>query len=257
MLEQLDKRQRVRRISETIGEVLESHAFGLLIPTDTLSDALATRGTTNDRIRHLFDCDTGSFIYLTVAENLGLRASLVDITLPSGSGHNYVRWEIGDETMDWDVNGRYECTTPSSTTTWEGKTMTGAQTKGYSRALRAELFKRRRLYDRALVDYREAMRLYPESPLPQNNFAWLVATRFPGHSRLRREALSAATRAVEIRPDATFLDTLACVWAALGDFERATRYSDRAIAKEPGNSDYLQRREGFRSIPPRSCAGAD
>jgi hypothetical protein len=100
---------------------------------------------------------------LTVAENLGAPVSLVEITLPSGSGHNYVRWKIDENTsMDWDMNGQSECATPPNLASYEGRSMTRSETLGYALTLRADLWKDRGLYESAISDYRGAMKLYPQ-----------------------------------------------------------------------------------------------
>jgi hypothetical protein len=56
-----------------------------------LSDALIDRVDSNGSKRHIFDCDTGSFIFLTIAENLGAPVALVEIPLAGNNDHNYVR----------------------------------------------------------------------------------------------------------------------------------------------------------------------
>lgn len=93
--------------SNTIASALARHNFGLYIPTDTLGDTLEYRNHLGESERHIADCDTSSLIYLTVADVLRKPASLVEITLPSGAGHNYVRWDLGAGSyLDWDTNGK-------------------------------------------------------------------------------------------------------------------------------------------------------
>jgi hypothetical protein len=79
-----DERQRLsqaRLISKTISDVLAQNGFGLYIPTDTLSDALLDRNIAGGSPRRIFDCDTGSFIFLTITDSLKAPVSLVALPL--------------------------------------------------------------------------------------------------------------------------------------------------------------------------------
>jgi hypothetical protein len=92
-----DPEQRVnqaRTIGEVISHELTRRGFALYIPTDTLNDALINRHLSTESEQYVFDCDTGSLIFMTIAQNLGASTFLVDITLPSGKGHNYVQWQL-------------------------------------------------------------------------------------------------------------------------------------------------------------------
>lgn len=84
----------------TVGDVLAKNHFGLFIPTETLGDALADRNLA-DGLTYMMDCDTSSLIYLTVAEEVSMPLSLVEITLPSGSGHNYAFRRPGTMGAAW------------------------------------------------------------------------------------------------------------------------------------------------------------
>jgi tetratricopeptide (TPR) repeat protein len=247
----------MQRISALTGETLADLGFGLYIPTETLSDALMQREASGEPPRHLVDCDTSSLILLTVAKSYGLPASLVDITLPSGSGHNYVRWQVDSNSyFDWDTNGRSECTTPSGLPSYEGRGMTHDQTKAYLFFVRALIWKKRQNYERAVADYRRATTLDPTQPDPLNNVAWMIATRdFPGRQNEKQFALSAATQAVAIRPSANQLDTLACTHALNGDFAQAATVQARAIVADPDNSEFRERLAMFQGLSPRDCTG--
>lgn len=218
-------------VSKTIGDYLANNGFGLYIPTQTLGDALTFRNEPNEPDRHVMDCDTSSFIYLTVLENLGLPVSLIDITLGSGSGHNYIRWQLSDgSNVDWDTNGRGLCQTPKGLPPFEGKSMSHQQVKGYVYGVRAQLRSRLQDYKKAIEDYRISSSLYSESGTSSNNLAWMVATKeFSGRELLFNEALAEAKRAVNIERSANYLDTLACVFAVRGDFESAVKTMEEAI----------------------------
>ena len=256
--ERNEKIAQARRISTAISDVLAAQGFELYIPTTTLGEALLARDTSGGKASHIFDCDTGSFIFLTVAEYLKAPVALVEITLPSGDGHNYVRWRIDDQTsFDWDLNGRSECTTPPNLPSYQGKSMSRSQTLGYALTLRAAIWERRKQYPAALSDFRTAMSSYPESPTAYNNFAWLIATTsMPGEAQLSQEATVAANRAVSIDRSANNLDTLACVYALRNDFDKAANYEREASAKDPDKADFKTRLTSFTSSKPSNCIGA-
>ena len=253
------KVEQVYAVSRATGDVLAEKGFGLYIPTETLGDALVARNAPGEAPRHIFDCDTGSMILLTVAESLSLAASLVEITLPSGSGHNYVRWHISDTTsIDWDTNGRAPCTTPSNLPSFQGKSLTRDQTISYVLAVRAQTWERKRSFVQAIADYRDAIRLFPDRPGAFNNFAWLIATKeFEGRSSHKAEGLRAANEAVALQRTPNHLDTLACVSAFLGDFNAALNYESEALRGEPSNEVFKRRLEQFQGQSPKDCTGAD
>jgi hypothetical protein len=245
-------------LSRITGEVLAARGFGLYVPTETLSDALIYRNKANEAHRHVVDCDTSSLILLTVAESLGLPGSLVEMTLSSGAGHNFVRWTALDgEVLDWDTNGRQQCTGPTKNLPYQGHAMTRDEVMGYVIRLRTALWKNRSEFQRAASDYRKSMALWPGHPLSFNNFAWMVATRqFPERAALMGEAVKAADRAIVLdrRPD--YLDTAGCVYAAAGDFAGAASFEAEALAGDPENQEYRDRLDGFRAARPRDCLGA-
>lgn len=246
---------QAREISKVISDTLAQNGFGLYIPTDALSDALLNRASSGEPQRHIFDCDTGSFIFLTITDSLKAPVSLVDIALPSGAGHNYVQWKLDDSgSMNWDMNGRAECRTPPDLPAYQGKPMSRQQTLGYALTLRAEMWKNRQLYDRAVSDYRTAMRLYPEAPTSYNNLAWMVATKeMPKRNELEDEALAAALRSTSIDDSANYLDTLACVYALRGDMQQALKTESDALKKSPSNPDFTMRLALFNTS--KDCTG--
>lgn len=251
------KRRQAREVSATIGQILVDHGFTLYIPTDTLGDALVKRNGIGEAERHVVDCDTSSFIYLTVAENLGVHLSLIEMNLPSGNLHYFVRWDLaGGGSLDWDTNGRAECQAPPNLPAFQGKPMTAKQILGYERVLRAELWKRRQKWDNALDDFRLAAAAYPESPLVWNNLAWLVATRnVSDRDKIAAEALAAAQRSLSMVRTANSLDTLACVWALRGDYKAARQTEEDALRLDPGNTEYSDRLHRF--LVSKDCTGLE
>jgi hypothetical protein len=259
---------RAIAISQATGDVLAELGFGLYIPTETLGDALVSRNPPGMPPRFIFDCDIGSMILLTVADHLRVPASLVEITLESGSQHNYVRWSLAQgRSIDWDMNGRGPCITPTNQPAFQGRSMSRLETMGYAATLRAPLWKNQKQYLRALSDYRDDVRDRPGHPVAFNNFAWLVATTgFPQRESYKAEALQAATQAVALQrqagaPELTrkdlanYLDTLACVYAYGGDYKSANTAESEAVSIS-AKPEFKQRQEMFTKAVPTDCTGA-
>lgn len=83
--------------------------------------------------------------------------------------------------------------------------------------------------------YREALRLEPDNLRVANNLAVLLAAQKTGLD----DALVMIRRALEREPNrATYLDTLGLVQLARGDKAAARLAFERAVALEPGNSEF-------------------
>ena len=250
--------QQALNISKAISDTLERYGFALAIDTVTLSDALVQRDPAVDHTLHEFDCDTGSFIFLTIAENLKAPVSMVRMQLPSENFHYWLRWHDGPNTlMEWDMNGRLQCQTPLNLPAWQGISMSRGETLGYALSLRASIWEQNQQYELALADYRATMTLEPRSPIGYNAFAWLVATKeFDRPAALKDEAMRAARAAVDISPTPNHLDTLACTYAMLGDYTSAITQEAKAVSASPKPS-FRKRLGQFRETPPKDCTGAD
>jgi hypothetical protein len=256
----------VLAVSRILGEVLVDKGFRLC-NADTLGDALETFGPKDAPPLHFADCDTGSLILLTVAENLGLSAALVEILLPTGAGHNFVRWKINADTyVDWDTNGRSQCSAPNEEVSFRGKAMTHDQVKSYLLSMRATYVWERALASHSdseiieleLKDYRDAISLFPEHPTAYNNFVWTVATEpWARRAVYKDEALQYAEKLLAIDRRPTTLDTAACIHAFAGDFAKAVTYvSEAFVAAGKGDrnkDDYRQHLIYFTASPPSDC----
>lgn len=252
----VDWQKRAARTFTSVGATLLANGFELHVPTDTLGDALAERALPEGG-RHIADCDTAAFLYLSVAQSLSLPMGMVEIRLATGESHNYLRWTSANgRAMDWDTNGRAQCRTPGKLPAWQGRTLSRDEVLGYATLLRGEFWQKKGAFEKALADYRSGTRLYPQSPKGQNNLAWLIATSAAFKSAaFQAEALAAARRAMALEPDANTLDTLACVRARGGDFAGAIIAQEQALALKPEDKDFMARMRGFRQTPARDCVG--
>lgn len=243
---------------KTMGEVLLEAHFQLYIPTDTLGDALTNRPLQSGGQR-IADCDTASLLYISTAEVLGLPVSMVEIKLPSDSGHNYLRWSASaGQSMDWDTNGRAQCMTPPGRPAWQGRTMSRTEVLGYARGLRGLLQQKKGRNQEAAADYRAAAKMYPQSPWALNNLAWLIATRAEFDKPAEADgAVDNALRAVSIERDANNLDTLACAHARKGDFVSALAVARDVVSLAPNEEAFQQRLKKFEASPPTNCVGQD
>jgi Flp pilus assembly protein TadD len=88
----------------------------------------------------------------------------------------------------------------------------------------------KRLIDRAAAALRRRIEAAPENPSPYNQLAWLLGNT---HGDLE-EAARCAKKSLELSPNSgVFLDTLAHVYYAKGDFEQAVKYQTMAAEQEP------------------------
>ncbi len=91
---------------------------------------------------------------------------------------------------------------------------------------------RRGKWQRAIEDYREALRLQPKLATAHNNLAWLLAACPVDALRNGQEAVERATLACNATGwcDPSCLGTLAAACAEVGDFGQAVRWQKRALA---------------------------
>ncbi len=105
-----------------------------------------------------------------------------------------------------------------------------------------------KLYTEAVQHYQEALKLSPDSPLTNNNLAWIYATCENPQLRDPHAALEHALRAVQLtgwrQPD--FIDTLAAALAANGEFKLAAETEAKAAQMEPGNPGFQESLARYR-----------
>ena len=90
---------------------------------------------------------------------------------------------------------------------------------------------RRGNWQRAIDDYREALRLQPKLATAHNNLAWLLATCPVDDLRNGQEAVEHANWACKATGwcNPSCLGTLAAACAEVGDFGEAVRWQKRAL----------------------------
>jgi cell division protein FtsN len=83
----------------------------------------------------------------------------------------------------------------------------------------------------ALNDYTRALEINPFFVDAYNNKAWILATCSDQRIRDGGQAVRLATKAVELKPNISSMDTLAAAHAATGNFEAAVDLQTQAIQK--------------------------
>jgi tetratricopeptide (TPR) repeat protein len=96
--------------------------------------------------------------------------------------------------------------------------------RGFARTQHGDLRK-------ALNDYARALEINPFFVDAYNNKAWVLATCADQRFRNGGQAVRLAQKAVELKPDAGSLDTLAAAYAAVGNFGAAVDTQKKAIQK--------------------------
>jgi tetratricopeptide (TPR) repeat protein len=104
--------------------------------------------------------------------------------------------------------------------------------------------KRAKQYGLAVADYQQALRLNPKSMAASFRLAWLQSTCQEEKYRNGVEALAHATRAYELvgGQDWNVIETLAAAHAAVGRFDEAVKWQEKALALADLPED--ERRDG-------------
>jgi tetratricopeptide (TPR) repeat protein len=103
----------------------------------------------------------------------------------------------------------------------------------YAEAYNNRGFARTQMGDlqKALHDYSRALEINPFFVDAYNNKAWILATTADKRYRNGAKAIMLAQKAVELKPNAASLDTLASAYAAVGNFESAIDTQKKAVQK--------------------------
>jgi rhomboid protease GluP len=104
----------------------------------------------------------------------------------------------------------------------------------------AELYSRLKLYQAAINEYKDVLKLVPNSAIAHNNLAWLYATCDDPQYRDAERALRHAWIAVKLsdwrQPE--FIDTLAAAFFANGQPKLAADTEGKALELEPNSPEF-------------------
>ena len=111
-------------------------------------------------------------------------------------------------------------------------------------------------YDRAIADCIKALELNPRYADAYHQLALILTTCPDKRYRNANQAIGLAQKAVELSPEANFLDTLAAAYAEVGRFDDATATQKRAIIvlRKEGKADelaeYIERLNSYKAHKP-------
>ena len=245
-----------------IEEELASHRLRLHILTETLTAGLTPRpagsqwqySRTRDQFfaanpdgdYYHFDCDIGSYLILAIAETLSLPVHLVEVPK-----HYFVRWRLTNgDFINWDTNSAREYTddqfrkgdSPTAGTSFGAAEESAlhyltdlpeSEIIGYHLALIAIDLGKAGHIEAAERYYFDSIQKRPYGALARNNLSWLYLTheKFADAAHARR-ALELSLEVDRTDPNVIkFRDTLACAYAATGDFAQALVMEHRAYGK--------------------------
>ncbi|MCK8500516.1 hypothetical protein M0222_22315 [Myxococcus fulvus] len=182
----------------------------------------------NGVVVYLADCDTLSFLYLTMGDAIGLPLSMVESPARGESiGHNWVNWSQDGKSVGWET--LYPWTVSSN-----DKPQTRTQTLGYVRKLIAGEWWHRGNEHKAAEQYALSTKDFPDA-VAFNNYAWLLSTSPDPAIRDPERARQLAVASIEADCNHFSIGTLASAHAAAGRFDTAVALQRIATALAPAN----------------------
>ena len=205
---------------------------------------------------YVLDCDTASFVYLGVGEQLNLPLRLV--TIPSFNrqpGHAFVRWREGPHYLDWETMDGMATTDDYYVTVWritpsEIKARSAladlsiGQVIGCEHYLLAIQYEQKGDFEQALRELSTALDLCPENLDARAEFAWDTATGPGVRERDNAGAIADALYALRLVDDPDVHDTLAAAYASAGGFDLAVKEEKLALVNGARSSNAKTGYEG-------------
>ena len=117
-----------------------------------------------------------------------------------------------------------------------------------SRQLLGDICFELKLYEEAIVQFKQALALDPENASAHNNLAWLYATTEDRNFRRPRAALDHAYRAVRLTrwQEPNVIDTLAEALHANGRNQEAVEIQEKTLALDPDNPEFQSHMKRYR-----------
>lgn len=202
----------------------------------------------------LFDCDTGSFIFLSIGDELALPMSMVEVEVPEYSperafgDHSFVRWTLtSGGTVDWDPNAERQRSGDIQKNLY-GYAWNKDQLIGYSLFARGLAWEKGKEFVRAIADYEKSINLFPKYIKQKNNVAWLLSTRRElAYLGRKKDALALALEVVSVDRTPNSRDTLACAYALNEDFNKAVEIEENVVREIPHSKSFRENLEKFRN----------
>ncbi|WP_025663940.1 transglutaminase family protein [Aquimarina megaterium] len=233
-----DDREKAITILQSINRTLKGFNFNLYIHTYTLTEMLTKKK---------MDCDTGSMLYIMVAQELNLPIYMVEVP-----NHSFIRYYYSDaEYLNWDTNvalGYSISPIYSDTQYMHGESVTNSSVFTIEEAVKNKYLQSMSLDDDeayfyslvlSLTDLKaretrkvleKSLELRPFSHLSRNNLAWFLLTT-KEYANVKNDniiALKLATEAVSMFEDnKAYNDTMGCACASNGDFTKAIMYEKK------------------------------
>jgi tetratricopeptide (TPR) repeat protein len=190
---------------------------------------------------YALDCDTASFIYLGIAEEMKLPLHLVVIpAFNRKTAHAFLRWREGSHILDWETMDGAVATDDSYIKDWKISSaeveagsaladLSSDEVIGCEHYLLAVQYERRRSFEEALRELSLALTLYPQSLDARREFAWVTATSPNLPLRQNNEAIADALFVLRQVDDPDARDTLAAAYASAGKFDLAVQEEKAAL----------------------------
>ncbi|WP_426730427.1 hypothetical protein [Myxococcus faecalis] len=190
-------------------------------------------------VAYLADCDTLSFLYLTMGDAIGLPLSLAERRSQAGTvGHNWVQWSQGEQHVSWE-------TLDGAKKGSRGIPQSRAATRGYIRKLIANEWRIRGNEHKAAQHYAHSLKDFPD-PTSFDHLAWILATSPDPSIRDASKARALAMSALQEGCEYDRIGTLAAAHAASGSFGNAVALQRIAIAVAPQDAPLSLARLNYR-----------